>query len=247
MVHALELSNIVTKFGDQTVHDGVSFTLEEGSVNAIIGGSGSGKSVLLKEIVGIIKPTSGDIKLFGKDVSIANEDKNRAREYGILFQNGALFSSLTVKDNIAVPLREFSNFREQEIEEIVELKLLLSGLSKTALSKMPSELSGGMKKRVALARALALDPKIVFLDEPTSGLDPISARAFDKLVRSLCDNLNLTVVMITHDLDTLFGVVDKVVALSSKKAAAIGTVREVSNSKDPWIHEYFTSQNRLEN
>jgi phospholipid/cholesterol/gamma-HCH transport system ATP-binding protein len=240
----IEVRDIVTRFGTTTVHDGVSFSIAPGQIVAIIGGSGCGKSVLLKEAIGLLKPTSGSISICGQDVWSASElqlEELRKR-YGVLFQNGALFSALTVGENVAVPLKEDTRLPNDVINDIVELRLGLSGLPPSVSAKMPAELSGGMRKRAALARALALEPELLFLDEPTSGLDPINARAFDRLIRTLCDGIGLTVVMVTHDLDTLESIVDTVIALADGKVLAQGSVAAVSHVDHPWIKSYFSAR-----
>ena len=241
MAVVLDVDRIVTRFGSDTIHNGVSFTIGRGEVVALIGGSGTGKSVLLKEIVGLMRPTAGRVTLLGTSVLEADDEAMTAlrRRFGMLFQDGALFSSLSVADNIAVPLREHTDVPEDLIAPLVGFKLALAGLPADAGKKMPSQLSGGMRKRVALARALALEPEILFLDEPTSGLDPIGARAFDALVRTLSDSLGLTVFMVTHDLDTILSVIDRVIALSSGVVVANGSVAEVRRTDDPWISDYF--------
>ncbi len=240
----ISVDSIVTRFGTKTIHNGVSFTIGRGQVVALIGMSGTGKSVLIKEIVGLLRPTAGKVALFGQDVWSASEAellKVRNR-FGMLFQNGALFSSLTAGENVAVPLVEQTDIPDEWIKRIVELRVLLTGLSRDTCFKMPNELSGGMRKRIALARALALEPELLFLDEPTSGLDPVNAREFDKLVRTLCDNLGLTTLLVTHDLDTLAGIVDRVIVLGEGKVIADGPVAEVSKMDHPWIRTYFSSR-----
>lgn len=237
------VDSVVTRFGENIVHDGISFTVQRGKVFALIGGSGSGKSVLLKEILGLQKPTSGSLSVFGENIWESSEEqlqKIRSR-IGVLFQNGALFSGINAGENIGVPLHEQAKLPENLINIITELRLLFTGLSRDTAKKMPSELSGGMRKRVALARALALEPELLFLDEPTSGLDPINARAMDKLIRTLCDNLGLTVFIVTHDLDTLWGIVDEVVVLGDGKILAQGSVEEISKSNNQWVKDYFSS------
>ena len=240
----LEVDRVVTRFGSDVIHDGVSFAIQRGEVVALIGGSGTGKSVLLKEIIGLLRPTRGAVSLFGTDVWSANDAQlNELRgRFGMLFQDGALFSSLTVAENIAVPFREHSRVAEDLIGPLVGFKLALVGLSEDTGRKTPAQLSGGMRKRVALARALALEPEILFLDEPTSGLDPISARAFDALVHTLSASLGLTVFMVTHDLDTLLSIVDRAIALSQGAVIADGTVEAVRQSDHPWIKEYFSTR-----
>lgn len=244
----IQLDNIVTRFGAQTVHDGVSFRVQRGEVVALIGGSGTGKSVLLKEMVGLLKPTAGTIRLFGEDVWTAGGDQlNRLRQrFGMLFQDGALFSSLTVEQNVAVPLLEHTRLAKAESLRLARLRLALVGLPESTATKMPSELSGGMRKRVALARALALDPELLFLDEPTSGLDPISARAFDQLIRVLSDGLGLTVFLITHDLDTLMSIIDRVIVLAHHQVLADGTVTMLQKVDDPWLRDYFSARAQTE-
>jgi phospholipid/cholesterol/gamma-HCH transport system ATP-binding protein len=232
----IEIDSIVTRFDDQVVHDGVSFDVQRGTLVALIGGSGSGKSVLLREVIGLQRPTSGSIRLLGTDVWTASADDLNAtrRRFGMMFQDGALFSSLTVAENVAVPLTEHANVPPGMLDALVHLRLSQAGLGPDAAPKMPSELSGGMRKRAAIARALALEPEVLFLDEPTSGLDPTTARAFDKMVRSLVDDLGITVFLVTHDIDTLLTVVDRIVVLAD------GSSREVIHVDDPWIQSYFS-------
>ena len=244
METVLEVRDIVTRFGADAVHDGVSLSVRRGEVVALVGSSGAGKSVLLKEMIGLLRPSAGSVHLFGTDVWQAGEDRVNGlrRRFGMLFQDGALFSSLTVAENIAVPFREHTDLPERLIAPLVGFKLSLVGLARETGHKAPAELSGGMRKRVALARALALEPEILFLDEPTSGLDPIGARAFDALLRTLADSLGLTVFMVTHDLDTVLSIIDRVIALSAGKVIADGPVAEVMRSSDPWIREYFSAR-----
>ena len=239
----IHVDNIVTRFGSQEVHSGISFGVERGNVVALIGASGTGKSVLLREIIRLQKPTSGQVALFGQDVWSAGmgEMSELRSRFGVLFQNGALFSSLTVGENIAVPLVERGGYSASVVKKVVQLRLALSGLSPATAQKMPSELSGGMRKRVALARALALEPELLFLDEPTSGLDPIGARAFDELIVTLASSLGLTVMMVTHDLDSL-EVVDRVIVLGEGKIIADGPLGQVKQTAHPWIQSYFSSR-----
>jgi len=238
----IEIDKIVTRFGDQAVHDGVSFDVTRGTLVALIGGSGTGKTVLLREIIGLQRPTAGRIHLLGTDVWSATEDEMNAarRRFGMMFQDGALFSSLTVSENVAVPLTEHAEVPEELLKPLIHLRLAQAGLGPDAAEKMPSELSGGMRKRAAIARALALEPEILFLDEPTSGLDPTTARGFDAMVRSLVDDLGITVFLVTHDLDTLLTVVDRIVVLARGKVLADGSPKHVMEVDDPWIQSYFS-------
>ncbi|MDB5856825.1 MAG: transporter, ATP-binding protein [Ramlibacter sp.] len=240
----LEVDSIVTRFGTDIVHAGVGFSVTRGQLVALIGGSGTGKSVLLKEMIGLLRPTGGRIRMLGTDVWAADPAQMNAlrRRFGMLFQDGALFSSLTVAENIAVPLREHAALDAATIAALVGFKLSLVGLKPEAGSKSPAQLSGGMRKRVALARALALEPEILFLDEPTSGLDPLGARNFDRLIRTLTDSLGLTVFMVTHDVDTLLSIVDRVIALSEGHVIADGPLAAVRHSDHPWIRQYFLAR-----
>jgi phospholipid/cholesterol/gamma-HCH transport system ATP-binding protein len=244
MERVLEVDSVVTRFGTELIHDRVSFTVGRGEVVALIGGSGTGKSVLLKEAIGLIRPSGGTIRLLGTDVWRASADELNAlrRRFGMLFQDGALFSSLTVAENIAVPFRENTDLPMDLIAPLVGFKLALVGLAPDTGKKTPAQLSGGMRKRVALARALALEPEILFLDEPTSGLDPVSARAFDALVRVLSESLGLTVFIVTHDLDTLLSIIDRAIVLSRGKVIADGPVSRVRQADDPWIRDYFAAR-----
>jgi len=244
----IEVGNIVTRLSGALIHNGVSLNVSRGEVAALIGGSGTGKSVLLKEIIGLIRPQAGSIKLFGVEVWKASEPELMAlrRRFGVLFQDGALFSSLTVEQNVAAPLREHTTLAPRECLELARLKIALVGLPASACEKMPSELSGGMRKRAALARALALDPELLFLDEPTSGLDPISARAFDRLIRLLSDSLGLTVFLVTHDLDTLLAMVDRIIVMAHGKVLGQGTVQDLKRIDDPWLQDYFSSRQQVE-
>jgi phospholipid/cholesterol/gamma-HCH transport system ATP-binding protein len=240
-VAAIEVDAVVTRFGAQKVHDGVTFRVPRGQIVAVIGGSGSGKSVLLREIIGLMRPAAGLISVLGTDVGRASEEELNAlrRRFGMMFQDGALFSSLTVFDNVATPLREQTRVPEHLLAPLVQLRIALAGLPPSAAPKMPSELSGGMRKRAAIARALALEPELLFLDEPTSGLDPVTARAFDRLLRFLADELGLTIFLVTHDLDTLRGIVDRAIVLADGTVIADGTVPEVMRVDHPWLRSYF--------
>jgi phospholipid/cholesterol/gamma-HCH transport system ATP-binding protein len=238
----IEVDAVVTRFEDQTVHDSVSFTVERGTLVALIGGSGTGKSVLLREIIGLQRPTAGRVRLLGTDVWNCTDDEMDAvrRRFGMMFQDGALFSSLTVWQNVAVPLVEHADVPHRLLNPLIKLRLAQAGLGPDAAEKMPSELSGGMRKRAAIARALALEPEVLFLDEPTSGLDPTTARGFDRLVRSLVDDLGITVFLVTHDLDTLLTVVDRIIVLARGTVIADGTARDVMAVDDDWIKSYFS-------
>jgi phospholipid/cholesterol/gamma-HCH transport system ATP-binding protein len=243
----IEVDGIVTRFGDNTVHGGVSFTVARGTLAAMIGGSGTGKSVLLREIIGLHRPTEGRVRVLGTDMwhAPAAEVAAVRRRFGMTFQDGALFSSLTVAQNVAVPLAEHTMIAPAMRDEIVRLRLAQAGLHADVGPKMPSELSGGMRKRAALARALALEPEILFLDEPTSGLDPTTARAFDALVRSLVDDLGITVFLVTHDLDTLLTVVDRLIVLAEGKVLADGAVQDIVHLDHDWIRSYFAVRTML--
>ena len=223
------------------VHKDLDLDLYRGEILAVVGGSGSGKSVLLRSIIGLRRPDEGQIKVFGEDLAGLREQQRSLveRRFGVLFQKGALFSSLTVTENVALPLIEHAGLSRADAEHLAGVKLALAGLPISAADKYPASLSGGMIKRAALARALALDPDILFLDEPTAGLDPIGAAAFDQLILTLRDALGLSVFLITHDLDTLYTITDRIAVLSQKKVLVAGPLAEVEQTNDPWIHEYF--------
>ena len=244
MESVVSVDSIVTRFGAQVVHDGVTFALRRGEVVALIGGSGSGKSVLLREIIGLVRPTAGRIELLGTDVwrSGPQAMNELRRRFGVLFQDGALFSSLTVAENVAVPFREHTTLPMDLIAPLVGFKLALVGLPSDAGAKSPAQLSGGMRKRAALARALALEPEILFLDEPTSGLDPVGAREFHRLLRVLADSLGLTVFFVTHDVDMLVSIADRVIALAAGRIIADGPVATVQKTDDLWLQEYFAAR-----
>jgi len=238
--NAIEVKGVVNRFGKQTVHDGVNLTLKKGEILGIVGGSGSGKSVLLRTMLGLHKPNEGEVLVDGRDVTSLSEDerKQMAQKWGVAFQEGALFSGLNVIDNIGLPLREHTKLADKDIEDLALFKLGIVGLKPEAATKFPSELSGGMVRRAGLARALALDPGILFLDEPTSGLDPIAAAAFDQLILELRRVLTLSVLIITHDLDTLVTICDRIAMLVDKKVIA-GTLEEMMANENPKVKEYF--------
>ncbi|OWJ76554.1 MULTISPECIES: ABC transporter ATP-binding protein [Haematobacter] len=237
----IEVRGLVNKFGSQVVHDGLDLDVYRGEVLGIVGGSGTGKSVLLRSIVGLNRPAAGTIKVFGTDVLNATEAEREAisRRWGVLFQQGALFSSMTVQENVETPMREMAHISADLRPELARLKVAMSGLPANACAKYPSELSGGMQKRAGLARALALDPDIVFLDEPTAGLDPIGATEFDELIKQLKESLGLTVFMVTHDLDSLHAICDRVAVLAEKKVLVTGTMEDMLKVDHPWVKKYF--------
>ncbi len=238
----IEVRGLVNTFGTQTIHEGLDLDVRRGEILGVVGGSGTGKSVLMRSIIGLQQPQAGQVMVFGEPTLDRNEEevKDIRRRWGILFQGAALFSTLTVAENIQVPLREyFPRIDQQLLDEIAAYKIVMSGLPAEAAPKFPSELSGGMKKRAGIARALALDPELLFLDEPTAGLDPIGAAAFDQLIRELRDALGLTVFLITHDLDTLYAICDRIAVLAEKQVIAVGTIPELLALDHPWIQEYF--------
>lgn len=237
----LEIEGLVTRFGEQTVHDNLDLRIEQCEIVAIVGGSGAGKTTLLREMIMLQRPAAGAIRLFGQNILDASEAHEAAlrRRFGVLFQQGALFSALTVKENVMVPLREHSAIGPRLMSELADLKIALAGLPPAAANKYPRELSGGMIKRAALARALALDPDLLFLDEPSAGLDPISAGALDDLILQLRDALGLTVVMVTHDMDSLWRVTDRVAFLGEKRVLAFAPMEQLVAEPHAQIHDYF--------
>ncbi|RZI89774.1 MAG: ATP-binding cassette domain-containing protein [Pseudomonas sp.] len=237
----IQARGLCNRFGSQSVHENLDLDLYKGEILAVVGGSGSGKSVLLRSIVGLRQPDEGQVKVFGQDLAtLDNEQRSQVeRRFGVLFQKGALFSSLTITENVALPLIEHAGLSRTDAEHLAGVKLALAGLPISAADKYPASLSGGMIKRAALARALALDPDILFLDEPTAGLDPIGAAAFDQLILTLRDALGLSVFLITHDLDTLYTITDRIAVLSQKKVLVAGPLAKVELTDDPWIHDYF--------
>ena len=237
----IEVQGLVTAFGSHKVHDGLDLTVRKGEIIGVVGGSGTGKSVLLKAIIGLLRPVSGTIKIKGQNQATLTpkEQTIGRRDWGVLFQDGALFSSLTVGQNIEVPLREHYNLSPSLMGELACSKIQMAGLPLSTALKFPSELSGGMRKRAALARALALDPEILFLDEPTAGLDPIGASAFDSLILELQKALGLTVFLVTHDLDTLVRICDRVAVLADQKMLVCDRLDKVMQTDHPWIQDYF--------
>jgi phospholipid/cholesterol/gamma-HCH transport system ATP-binding protein len=238
----IEVRGLKNAFGAQTVHENLDLDVHRGEILGVVGGSGTGKSVLMRSIIGLQSPVEGEVTVFGEPMVGRSEEeaKDVRRRWGILFQGAALFSTLTVAENVQVPIREyFPDVKQQLMDEIASYKIVMSGLPAEAGPKYPSELSGGMKKRAGIARALALDPELLFLDEPTAGLDPIGAAAFDQLIKELQAALGLTVFLITHDLDTLYAICDRVAVLADRKVVAIGTIPELLALDHPWIQEYF--------
>ena len=236
----IEVTGLKNQFGTQVVHEKLDFRVRRGEVMGLVGGSGTGKSVLMRTIIGLNKSREGRIVVFGRDMASLNREESRAMQtrWGVLFQDGALFSSLTVAENIGVPMNEHTALGATLRRELIEMKLSMVGLPPSAAHKYPSELSGGMRKRAGLARALAMDAEILFLDEPTAGLDPIGAADFDSLIVELQRDLGLTVVMVTHDLDSLHTICDRVSVLIDKRVK-VGSIAELMEETDPWIQDYF--------
>ncbi|UVE19709.1 ATP-binding cassette domain-containing protein [Pseudomonas sp. LS44] len=237
----VEVRGLVNRFGPQVVHENLDLEIRRGEILGVVGGSGTGKSVLLRSIVGLLRPAAGSIQVFGESLLDAPPERRSQieRRFGVLFQRGALFSSLTVIENIALPLIEHAGLARPDAEQLARVKVGLAGLPADAGDKYPDSLSGGMIKRAALARAIALDPEILFLDEPTAGLDPIGAAAFDQLILTLRDALGLSVFLVTHDLDTLYSICDRVAVLSQKRVLIADTLAVVEDTDDAWIREYF--------
>lgn len=237
----IEVRDLTVGFGQRLIMDGLALEVRRGEILGVVGASGTGKSVLLRTIIGLVQQRKGSVRVFGHDMGELTPQRRRLieRRWGVLFQHGALFSSLTVKQNIQFPMREYLDLSETLLDEMAMVKLRLVGLQPEAAERFPSELSGGMIKRVALARALALDPEIVFLDEPTSGLDPIGAADFDELIATLQKTLGLTVFMVTHDLDSLAGICDRIAALGDGKVLHTGPLEEMKHQSHPWLQAYF--------
>lgn len=238
---AIEIRGLSTRFGSLLVHEDLDLEVRRGEVLALVGGSGSGKTTLLREIIMLLEPSGGSIRLLGEELTGIGEDAalRLRRRFGVLFQMGALFSSLTVLENVMVPLREHTGLPKEWLRELAALKMALAGLPAHAADKLPRQLSGGMLKRASLARALALDPELMFLDEPTSGLDPLSAGALDELVLQLKESLGLTIVMVTHDLDSLWRTTDRVAFLGERRVIGLAPMRELVQSPHPVIRDYF--------
>jgi phospholipid/cholesterol/gamma-HCH transport system ATP-binding protein len=237
----VEVRDVHTRFGAAVVHDGVSLSVRRGEIFALAGASGCGKSTLLREMILLHRPQSGSIRVFGREVVGLSDEQALPlrRDWGVMFERGALFGSLTVTENVGLPLREHARLSDLLVDEIAAVKIALAGLPASAGPKYPAELSGGMRKRAALARAIALDPKLLFLDEPTAGLDPLSAEGLDGLVRRLKDLLGLTILMVTHDLDLLWRVADRVAFMVEGRIAGVGTMQELSGLDHPLVREYF--------
>ncbi len=240
----IEAKGIVTRFGKRTIHDEVDLHIDEKEIYGILGESGSGKSVLMKEMIMLLRPQAGRITVLGKELgSISYHEAQELRsKWGVLFQFGALYSSMTVAENIEVQLKEYTSLSANMRQKLVRSKIALVGLDASVGALYPSELSGGMIKRAALARALAMEPRLLFLDEPTSGLDPVGARNFDKLIVELRDMLGITVVMITHDLDSIFNIVDRMAVLADKHVVAEGSIKEVLQVEHPFVEAFFKNE-----
>ncbi|MBA3008472.1 MAG: ATP-binding cassette domain-containing protein [Proteobacteria bacterium] len=237
----ITVANVVTRYGRNLIHDDISLNVREAEIYGLLGGSGAGKSTLMREMVMLLSPQEGTITVLGHELSTISrvEASLLRRQWGVLFQGGALYSSLTVAENIGIALKEYTDLSDSLIQDIVRLKINMVGLPDHAADLYPAELSGGMIKRASMARALAMDPKLLFLDEPSSGLDPVGAEAFDKLILKLRDLLGLTVVMVTHDLDSIWTVVDRFAVLGDKKVIAEGTLAEVRRNPHPIVRDFF--------
>jgi phospholipid/cholesterol/gamma-HCH transport system ATP-binding protein len=237
----VEVRGLVSRFGDHVVHEGLDLSVRRGEVIGVVGGSGAGKSVLLRTLIGLRRPDAGVVRVFGREVYDSSERQleDLEQRWGVLFQAGALFTNLTVRENVVAPMREHARISGRMMDELADLKLAMAGLPAGTGDLKPSELSGGMIKRAGLARALALDPELLFLDEPTSGLDPISAGAFDALIKDMSKTLGLTVFMITHDLDSVYTICDRVAVIADKRVVATGAPSEMQHADHPWIREYF--------
>nr|WP_258867916.1 ATP-binding cassette domain-containing protein [Alkalilimnicola ehrlichii] len=235
----VQVRGLTTRFGTNVIHDGLNLDIRPGEILGVVGGSGTGKSVLLRTIIGLLQPAAGDIRVLGRRIKPNGERHGLAQRMGVLFQQGALYSSLTVLENVALVLVEHAKLPRREAEHLAAVKIALVGLPSIAGERYPAELSGGMIKRAALARALALDPEVLFLDEPTAGLDPISAAEFDQLLLTLRNALGLTVMLVTHDLDTLYATCDRVAVLANKRVLTVGPINDVAQTNDAWVQAYF--------
>ena len=237
----IRIRDLKTAYGDHVVHEHLDLDIRRGEIIGVIGPSGCGKSVLLRAITGLKEPSAGTIEVFGKQLDTLSKSERTEVEqrWGVMFQDGALFSNLTVRENVMVPMKEHTNINPLLCQELADMKILMAGLDLDAGPKYPSDLSGGMRKRAALARALALDPELLFLDEPTAGLDPITAAGFDALIRKLQQALGLSVFLVTHDVDTLHAVCDRIAVLGEKHVLAVGTIDELRAFDHPWVQEYF--------
>lgn len=237
----IRIRGLKTAYGKHVVHEHLDLDVRRGEIMGVIGPSGTGKSVLLRAIVGLKTPAAGDVEVFGERLAVMDIDERRRLEqrWGVMFQDGALFSNLTVRENVMVPMKEHTNMSAELAHELADMKIRMAGLEGLAAEKYPSDLSGGMRKRAALARALALDPELLFLDEPTAGLDPITAAAFDELVRTLQRALGLTVFLVTHDVDTLHATCDRIAVLGDQKIIGVGTIEELRALDNAWVQAYF--------
>ncbi len=240
--NVIEVRGLVNRFGENLVHDDLDLDVRRGEILGVVGGSGTGKSVLLRSIVGLLKPTAGDISLFGQPQAqvLAEYEQGKNIRYGVMFQDGALFSSLTVRENIKLAISEHFDISDDLLHPLSCMKISLVGLPAHSATLYPSSLSGGMRKRAGLARALAMEPELLFLDEPTAGLDPVSADGIDQLLRTLRDTLGLTVFLVTHDLDTLHAICDRIAVLAEHKVLTVGPLDEVAQYDHPWVQEYFS-------
>ena len=237
----ISVRGLVTRFGKHTVHDGLDLDVRRGEIIGVVGGSGTGKSVLLRSIVGLLKPAEGQFRVFGQSVRDTSEHDYRElrKRWGVMFQDGALFSSLSLQQNVEAPMREQLDLSPETRAALAGIKIRMVGLPEDSFAKLPAELSGGMRKRAGFARAIALDPEIVFLDEPTAGLDPIGAAAFDTLTAQLRAALGLTVFLVTHDLDSLHAICDRIAVIAEKRVIATGTMAEMQDVDHPWVAAYF--------
>ena len=245
--HIIRVHGLTTRFGEHVVHEDLGLEVRRGEILAIVGGSGSGKSVLVNAILGLLTPHRGTIEIFGKKMANITDRLAVDRRIGVMFQHGALFSSLNVQQNVEAPLIEHAGLHGEWLEQVALMKIGLVGLAADVARQQPNELSGGMRKRASVARALALDPELLFLDEPTSGLDPIGAAEFDQLIRTLTDTLGLTVVMITHDLYSLYSICDRAAVVADRKIVEVASIPELEQSDHPWIEKFFSGRAKKRN